>query len=138
MKGPVASAPPAVGAAVMCGVASTGSGKPESTAIDNFVSAVALDARAAHRAHAASRWHDAGAKRSACEAESLHLVDGRWLFRVTPPQGLEPVWRAGPGHRFDRHGHTRDLRPFSFFLMAGSGRIEVLARMARLESQRCQ
>ncbi len=33
---------------------------------------------------------------------------------------------------------TPDLRPSYFVLMDGNGRIEVLARMARLEGQRCQ
>lgn len=33
---------------------------------------------------------------------------------------------------------TPDLRPSYFILMDGNGRIEVLARMARLEGQRCQ
>lgn len=33
---------------------------------------------------------------------------------------------------------TPDLRPSYFVLMDGNGRIEVLARMARLEGERCQ
>lgn len=145
---PAANAPPAVGAALMRGVARTVSGKPESTVIDSFVSAVALDAVPGTLASFTLQALSTGAMAadpllrldiadtisgspswvqpagfsghfystsqgslivpmlrvvgmvltqagSTYEAKGLHLGGGRWLFRITPGQGLNEFGALG-------------------------------------------